>query len=203
MRPDARTESETTLTDLRDVRLPTVPYSSSPLSVSSRASSTATLPTLPSATGVPASRFPDKNPSLNPSSDDEPAKPTRLETALCLLSAHLLLVTFFGLITSFGALQPVYRQKYSKSAVSWIGSVQSTLGFLPSFAVGLVFDRCGPRWLCVAGSLSSDSSPWSALLVSTPSPQSIPLYVSLRQFNENTKQHRHTTRDPWATRATR
>lgn len=153
MRPDARTESETTLTDLRDVRLPTVPYSSSPLSVSSRASSTETLPTLPSATGVPASRFPDKNPSLNPPCNDEPAKPTRLETALCLLSAHLLLVTFFGLITSFGALQPVYGQKYSKSAVSWIGSVQSTLGFLPSFAVGLVFDRCGPRWLCVAGSL--------------------------------------------------
>lgn len=148
MRPDARTESETTLTDLRV--LPNVPYSSS-----SRASSTETLPTLPSATGVPASRFPDKNPSLCPARvhNDEPAKPTRLETALCLLSAHLLLVTFFGLITSFGALQPVYGQKYSKSAVSWIGSVQSTLGFLPSFAVGLVFDRCGPRWLCVAGSL--------------------------------------------------
>lgn len=154
MRPEARTESETTLTDLRDVRLPTVSYSASPLSADSRASSTETLPTLPSLTGATPSRFPDKNPALNPPAyDDEPAKPTRLETALCLLSAHLLLVTFFGLITSFGALQPVYGARYSKAGVSWIGSVQSTLGFLPSFAVGLVFDRCGPRWLCVAGSL--------------------------------------------------
>lgn len=156
MRAEARTESETTLTDLREVRLPTVPYAASPLSTSSVASSTETLPTLPSANGATPSRFPDKNPALSPppaTDDGEPSKPTRLETALCLLSAHLLLITFFGLITSFGAMQPVYLERYSKASVSWIGSVQSTLCFFPSFAIGLVYDRCGPRWLCVAGSI--------------------------------------------------
>ena len=58
-------------------------------------------------------------------------------------------------MTSFGQFQSYYEKNqlasYSKSSISWIGSISTFLTFFLSLFAGRTFDMHGARWLIIGG----------------------------------------------------
>ncbi|KAG6914596.1 hypothetical protein DXG01_016430 [Tephrocybe rancida] len=76
---------------------------------------------------------------------------------LTVFGAFLALFCTFGHMNSFGTYQAWYSGKQlghlSPSTISWIGSLQLWVFFFSGGPIGQLFDKFGPTWLMVAGTL--------------------------------------------------
>lgn len=76
---------------------------------------------------------------------------------LVVLSAWLLLFPSFGFMVSIGVLQDYWGQHQladlSASTIGWIPSVFVYLSLALGLFVGPLFDRYGPRWIALCGSI--------------------------------------------------
>ncbi|KAF8073375.1 major facilitator superfamily domain-containing protein [Lyophyllum atratum] len=76
---------------------------------------------------------------------------------LTVVGAFLALFCTFGQMNSFGTYHAWYLenqlQDLTPSTISWIGSLQLWVFFFSGGLIGHLFDRFGPNWLIIAGSL--------------------------------------------------
>ncbi|RSH77652.1 uncharacterized protein EHS24_003213 [Apiotrichum porosum] len=90
-----------------------------------------------------------------PEEDLGPPPDGGFEAWLVVGSSLLLLFAIFGLMNSTGQLLNYYLDHqlkgYSKSTVSWVGSVQTLVEFSFAMATGRWFDNHGARWLTIVG----------------------------------------------------
>ncbi|KAK1493243.1 riboflavin transporter MCH5 [Colletotrichum tamarilloi] len=80
------------------------------------------------------------------------------QALIVLFGAWCVLFCTFGLGNSIGVFQTYYvtdaLREYSSSTISWITSfMQWTLNFMP-IVWGFAFDKWGPRWLLICGSIT-------------------------------------------------
>ena len=74
-----------------------------------------------------------------------------------VLGSWLALVSSLGLMNTIATLQ-IYISKhqlanYSQGTIGWIFSIYTFLSFFLGVYIGPVFDKFGPRWLVVSGTL--------------------------------------------------
>ncbi|KAF5374180.1 hypothetical protein D9615_008864 [Tricholomella constricta] len=76
---------------------------------------------------------------------------------LTVFGAFMALFCTFGHMNSFGTYQAWYHghqlQTFTPSTISWIGSLQLWVFFFSGCPIGQLFDKYGPRWLLVSGSI--------------------------------------------------
>ncbi|KAG6831445.1 hypothetical protein H0H87_005117 [Tephrocybe sp. NHM501043] len=76
---------------------------------------------------------------------------------LTVFGAFLALFCTFGHMNSFGTYQAWYSEKQlhhlPSSTISWIGSLQLWIFFFSGGPIGQLFDKFGPTWLMVAGTI--------------------------------------------------
>ncbi|KAG5715111.1 putative transporter MCH4 [Termitomyces sp. T112] len=76
---------------------------------------------------------------------------------LTVFGAFLALFSSFGHISSFGTYQAWYSghqlHHFPPSTISWIGSLQLWVFFVSGFPTGWLFDKFGPIWLMLAGTI--------------------------------------------------
>jgi MFS family permease len=81
-----------------------------------------------------------------------------LRAWLVVVAAWFLLFCSFGLMVSIGTLQDYWSQHQlsdlSASTVAWIPSVFVYLSLALGLFVGPLFDRYGPRWIAICGSVA-------------------------------------------------
>lgn len=81
-----------------------------------------------------------------------------LRAWLVVVAAWFLLFCSFGLMVSIGTLQDYWSQHQladlSASTVAWIPSVFVYLSLALGLFVGPLFDRYGPRWIALCGSVA-------------------------------------------------
>lgn len=80
-----------------------------------------------------------------------------LQAWLVVAGTFLMIMTNFGLLTSYGIFQAYYTSHQlahlSASTVSWIGSLQTFCILGGSFLFGKLSDDYGARWILVSGSV--------------------------------------------------
>ncbi|SPO20151.1 related to Monocarboxylate transporter 1 [Ustilago trichophora] len=91
------------------------------------------------------------------SADVGPAPDGGLQAWLVVAATFLLIMTNFGLLTSYGVFQSYYVSHQlahlPASTVSWIGSLQTFMILGGSFVFGKISDDHGCRWVLVCGSV--------------------------------------------------
>ena len=119
-------------------------------------------PTLDTKSTSPASSDDDLEKAALPtaaclSSDCGPAPDGGLQAWLVVAGTFLLIMTNFGLLTSYGVFQTYYVSHQlahmAASTVSWIGSLQTFMILGGSFVFGKISDDYGCRWVLVVGSV--------------------------------------------------
>ncbi|KJZ75755.1 hypothetical protein HIM_04912 [Hirsutella minnesotensis 3608] len=82
-----------------------------------------------------------------------------LQAWLVVLGAWFAMVSSMGLMNTVGIFQAYtlshQLQNYSEGTVGWIFSIYTFLAFFCGVYIGPVFDKYGPRWLVVAGTVST------------------------------------------------
>jgi MFS family permease len=90
--------------------------------------------------------------------DDFPGDRNALSAWLVLLGSFLALFPSFGLMVSIGTLQDYWTMNqlygYSSQTIGWIPSVFVYISLAGGIYCGPLFDRYGPRWLMLGGSLA-------------------------------------------------
>ncbi|TKY90708.1 hypothetical protein EX895_000706 [Sporisorium graminicola] len=93
----------------------------------------------------------------DPTIDYGPAPDGGMQAWLVVASTFLLIMTNFGLLTSYGVFQSYYVSHQlahlPPSTVSWIGSLQTFMILGGSFVFGKISDDHGSRWVLVCGSV--------------------------------------------------
>ena len=88
--------------------------------------------------------------------DYAPAPDGGLQAWLVVFGTFLLIMTNFGLLTSYGVFQTYYTTHQlahlPASTVSWIGSLQTFMILGGSFVFGKISDDYGARYILIAGS---------------------------------------------------
>lgn len=86
-----------------------------------------------------------------------PAPDGGLQAWLVVAGTFLLIMTNFGLLTSYGVFQSYYishqLSHFPASTVSWIGSLQTFMILGGSFVFGKISDDFGGRWVLICGSV--------------------------------------------------
>ncbi|KAN0063609.1 hypothetical protein ACQY0O_004057 [Thecaphora frezii] len=86
-----------------------------------------------------------------------PAPDGGFKAWLVVAGTFLMIMTNFGLLTSYGVFQTYYvanqLRHLAPSTVSWIGSIQTFCIFFGSFFFGKLCDDFGPRWILIVGSV--------------------------------------------------
>lgn len=86
-----------------------------------------------------------------------PAPDGGLQAWLVVAGTFLLIMTNFGLLTSYGVFQSYYVSHQlahlPASTVSWIGSLQTFMILGGSFVFGKISDDHGGRWVLICGSI--------------------------------------------------
>ncbi|CDU24098.1 related to Monocarboxylate transporter 1 [Sporisorium scitamineum] len=86
-----------------------------------------------------------------------PAPDGGMQAWLVVAGTFLLIMTNFGLLTSYGVFQSYYVSHQlahlPPSTVSWIGSLQTFMILGGSFVFGTISDDYGSRWVLISGSL--------------------------------------------------
>ncbi|GAK62185.1 monocarboxylate transporter [Moesziomyces antarcticus] len=86
-----------------------------------------------------------------------PAPDGGLQAWLVVAGTFVLIMTNFGLLTSYGVFQSYYLSHQlahlPSSTVSWIGSLQTFMILGGSFVFGKLSDDYGSRWVVVCGSV--------------------------------------------------
>ncbi|KAJ5689580.1 hypothetical protein N7462_003972 [Penicillium macrosclerotiorum] len=76
---------------------------------------------------------------------------------IVVAGSFMLLTCTFGMMSTVGVLQSYWEihqlREYSSSTIGWISSAFVFLNLLLSVQVGPLFDRYGPRWIMVVGSV--------------------------------------------------
>jgi hypothetical protein len=76
---------------------------------------------------------------------------------LVILGSFSIICGTFGLISSVGLFQSYWQahqlSSYSSQNLGWIGAVNVFLNLLLGVQIGPLFDRYGPRWLILSGSV--------------------------------------------------
>lgn len=92
-----------------------------------------------------------------PSADVGPAPDGGLQAWLVVAGTFVLIMTNFGLLTSYGVFQSYYVSHQlahlPASTVSWIGSLQTFMILGGSFVFGKISDDFGGRWVLIVGSV--------------------------------------------------
>uniref|UniRef100_V5F3J7 Major facilitator superfamily (MFS) profile domain-containing protein n=1 Tax=Kalmanozyma brasiliensis (strain GHG001) TaxID=1365824 RepID=V5F3J7_KALBG len=92
-----------------------------------------------------------------PHSAPGPAPDGGLQAWLVVAGTFLLIMTNFGLLTSYGVFQSYYTSHQlahlPASTVSWIGSLQTFMILGGSFVFGKISDDYGGRWILILGSV--------------------------------------------------
>ncbi|EST10089.2 Major facilitator superfamily [Kalmanozyma brasiliensis GHG001] len=95
--------------------------------------------------------------SLPSDSAPGPAPDGGLQAWLVVAGTFLLIMTNFGLLTSYGVFQSYYTSHQlahlPASTVSWIGSLQTFMILGGSFVFGKISDDYGGRWILILGSV--------------------------------------------------
>jgi MFS family permease len=90
--------------------------------------------------------------------DDFPGDRNDLSAWLVLLGSFLALFPSFGLMVSIGTVQDYWQfhqlSSYSSQTIGWIPSTFVYLSLGLGICCGPIFDRYGPRWMLLAGSLA-------------------------------------------------
>ncbi|TLS22480.1 uncharacterized protein PpBr36_09705, partial [Pyricularia pennisetigena] len=80
-----------------------------------------------------------------------------LRAWLVVLGSWMALVSSLGLMNTIGVLQSYVAQNqlssYSEGTVGWIFSIYTFLSFGMGLYIGPIFDKYGPRWLILLGTL--------------------------------------------------
>lgn len=86
-----------------------------------------------------------------------PAPDGGLKAWLVVAGTFILIMTNFGLLTSYGVFQSYYTSHQlshlPSSTVSWIGSLQTFMILGGSFFFGKISDDYGSRWVLIVGSI--------------------------------------------------
>ncbi|CCF54226.1 hypothetical protein NDA11_002727 [Ustilago hordei] len=89
--------------------------------------------------------------------DVGPAPDGGLQAWLVVAGTFILIMTNFGLLTSYGVFQTFYLSHQlihtPSSTVSWIGSLQTFMILGGSFVFGKISDDYGSRWVLICGSI--------------------------------------------------
>lgn len=76
---------------------------------------------------------------------------------LVVFGAFMMLICTFGMMSSVGVFQSYWEthqlETYSSSTVGWIPSVFVFLNLMLGIQIGPMFDRYGPRWIILTGSI--------------------------------------------------
>lgn len=90
--------------------------------------------------------------------DIYPGDQNALAAWIVLLGSFLALFASFGLMVSIGTLQDYWQfhqlSQYSSRDIGWIPSVFVYLALGLGICFGPLFDRFGPRWILLAGSVA-------------------------------------------------
>jgi MFS family permease len=90
--------------------------------------------------------------------DDFPGDRNALSAHLVLFGSCLALFSSFGLMVSIGTVQDYWQfhqlSEYSSQTIGWIPSVFVYLSLGMGICAGPIFDRYGPRWMMLLGSLA-------------------------------------------------
>lgn len=93
----------------------------------------------------------------SPTTDYRPAPDGGVQAWLVVAGTFVLIMTNFGLLTSYGVFQSYYVSHQlahlPASTVSWIGSLQTFMILGGSFVFGKISDDYGSRWVLVCGSV--------------------------------------------------
>ncbi|SNX81806.1 related to Monocarboxylate transporter 1 [Melanopsichium pennsylvanicum] len=93
----------------------------------------------------------------SPAPDFDPAPDGGLQAWLVVAGTFLLIMTNFGLLTSYGVFQSYYVSHQlahiPASTVSWIGSLQTFMILGGSFVFGKISDDYGSQWILICGSI--------------------------------------------------
>ncbi|PWN50848.1 MFS general substrate transporter [Violaceomyces palustris] len=80
-----------------------------------------------------------------------------LKAWLVVAGTFAMIMTNFGLVTSYGIFQTYYKQHQlshlAAAQITWIGSLQTFFVYGGSFLFGKLCDDHGPKWLLITGSL--------------------------------------------------
>lgn len=80
-----------------------------------------------------------------------------LRAWLVVLGSWMALVSSLGLMNTIGVLQSYVAQNqlssYSEGTVGWIFSIYTFLSFGMGLYIGPIFDKYGPRWLILLGTV--------------------------------------------------
>lgn len=80
-----------------------------------------------------------------------------LKAWLVVFGAFGMLICTFGMMSSVGVLQSYWEthqlKEYSSSVVGWVPSVFVFLNLMLGIQIGPMFDRYGPRWIILIGSV--------------------------------------------------
>ncbi|KAJ5403420.1 hypothetical protein N7509_003291 [Penicillium cosmopolitanum] len=80
-----------------------------------------------------------------------------LKAWLVVVGAFAMLICTFGMMSSVGVLQSYWQthqlKSYPSSTVGWIPSVFVFFNLMLGIQIGPMFDRYGPRWIILTGSL--------------------------------------------------
>lgn len=80
-----------------------------------------------------------------------------LRAWLVVLGSWMALVSSLGLMNTIGVLQSYVAQNqlssYSEGTVGWIFSIYTFLSFGMGLYIGPIFDKYGPRWLILLGTM--------------------------------------------------
>ena len=121
------------------------------------AAGTTTTPAIPGTTLTTFDNIvdPKSKPAFN--RDVFPGDTFQHPALLVLLGSFLTLFPSFGLMVSIGTLQDYWHEnqlkEYSPQVIGWIPSLFVYLALALGICVGPLFDRYGPRWIALAGSL--------------------------------------------------
>ena len=92
-----------------------------------------------------------------PDPDDEPYPEGGLRAWLVVAGSWLALFSSLGLMNTMATFQTYVMTHqlagYSEGTIGWIFSVYAFLCFFCGIYIGPVFDKYGPRWLVLAGSV--------------------------------------------------
>ncbi|KAJ5655911.1 hypothetical protein N7507_007861 [Penicillium longicatenatum] len=76
---------------------------------------------------------------------------------IVVAGSSMMLMCTFGMMSTIGVLQSYWEihqlQGYSSSTIGWISSIFVFLNLSLGFQVGPLFDRYGPRWIMLVGSV--------------------------------------------------
>jgi MFS family permease len=81
-----------------------------------------------------------------------------LQAWLVVLGSLCIISSSFGLQTAIGCLNSYWEthqlSSYSTSEIGWISAVNIFLTLILGVQIGPLFDRYGPRWLLISGSVA-------------------------------------------------